>query len=52
MVIAGVFAIGMFILLPKYARFINSQPKQHRERMRQKVEEEKAEKSREEKSKE
>jgi hypothetical protein len=49
-VISAIFAIGMFILLPKYARFINNQPKQHLELMRQKAEEEKAKKNGEEKS--
>lgn len=48
-VISGIFAIGMFIMLPKYARFINNQPKQHLELMRQKAEEEKAAKNGEEK---
>jgi len=42
LVLAGVFAVGMFLLLPKYARFINNQPKLHMERMRQQAEEEKA----------
>ena len=50
MVVAGVFAVGMLFMLPKYAKFINNQPKQHLERMRQKAEEEKAAKSGEEKS--
>ena len=49
-VLAGVFAVGMLFMLPKYARFINNQPKQHMESMRQKAEEEKAEKSGEEKN--
>ncbi len=50
MVVAGVFAVGMLFMLPKYAKFINNQPKQHLERMRQKAEEEKAAKSGEEKN--
>ena len=50
MVVAGVFAVGMLFMLPKYAKFINNQPKQHMERMRQKAEEEKAAKSGEEKN--
>lgn len=52
MVVAGVFAVGMLFMLPKYAKFINNQPKQHMERMRQKAEEEKAAKSGEEKNQE
>ncbi len=51
MVLAGVFAVGMMFMLPKYAKFINNQPKEHLERMRQQEEEEKAEKSGEEKNK-
>lgn len=50
MVVAGVFAVGMLFMLPKYAKFINNQPKQHMERMRQKAEEEKAAKSGEQQS--
>lgn len=42
LVVAGVFAVVMMFMLPKYARFINTQPKQHMERMRQQEEEEKA----------
>ena len=49
-VLAGVFAVGMMFMLPKYAKFINNQPKQHMERMRQKAEAEKAAKSGEEQS--
>ena len=51
MVLAGVFAVGMMFMLPKYAKFINNQPKEHLERMRQQEKEEKAEKSGEEKNK-
>jgi hypothetical protein len=40
LVIAGVFAVIMLFMLPKYARFINNQPKEHMERMRQQAEEE------------
>jgi uncharacterized ion transporter superfamily protein YfcC len=43
-VVAGIFAVVMMFMLPKYARFINNQPKQHMEIMRQKEEEEKAKK--------
>ncbi len=50
LVLAGVFAVGMLFMLPKYARFINNQPKQHMEIMRQKAEEEKTAKSGEEQS--
>lgn len=50
MVVAGAFAVGMLFMLPKYAKFINNQPKQHLERMRQKAEEEKAAKSGEQQS--
>ena len=50
MVIAGAFAVGMLFMLPKYAKFINNQPKLHLERMRQKAEAEKAAKSEEEPS--
>lgn len=40
MVIAGVFAVGMLIMLPKYARFINTQPKEHMKRMQEQAEQE------------
>ncbi len=49
-VLAGIFAVGMMFMLPKYAKFINNQPKQHMEMMRQKEEEEKAKKNGEEKN--
>jgi hypothetical protein len=45
LVIAGVFAVVMLFMLPKYARFINTQPKEHMEKMRQQEEAEKAAKS-------
>ena len=49
-VVAGVFAVGMLFMLPKYARFINNQPKEHMEKMRQQAEEEKSANSGEEKN--
>ena len=49
-VVAGAFAVGMLFMLPKYAKFINNQPKLHLERMRQKAEAEKAAKNEEEPS--
>lgn len=45
MVIAGVFAVGMLIMLPKYAKFINTQPKEHMKRMQEQAEQEQAAKS-------
>lgn len=39
MVLAGIFAVGMMILLPKYAKFIHAQPKLHIEKMRRQEEE-------------
>jgi len=50
LVIAGIFTVVMFIMLPKYARFINNQPKEHMKRMQEQAEEEKAQKSGEEKN--
>lgn len=50
LVIAGVFAVVMMFMLPKYAKFINSQPKEHMKRMQEQEEEEKAQKSGEEKN--
>ena len=38
MILAGIFAVGMLILLPKYARFIHNQPKMHLEKKRQQEE--------------
>lgn len=40
LVIAGVFAVVMLFMLPKYARFINNQPKEHMKRMQEKAEQE------------
>lgn len=40
LVIAGVFAVVMLFMLPKYARFINTQPKEHMKRMQEQAEEE------------
>ena len=50
LVLAGVFAVVMLFMLPKYARFINNQPKQHLERMREKEEAEKTVKNGEDQS--
>ena len=50
MVVAGAFAVGMMFMLPKYAKFINNQPKEHIEKMRRQAEEEKSAKSGEEKN--
>ena len=50
LVIAGVFAVVMMFMLPKYAKFINNQPKEHLERMRQQEEEKNAQKSGDEKN--
>lgn len=50
MIVAGAFAVGMMFMLPKYAKFINNQPKEHMEKMRQQAEEEKSAKSGEEKN--
>lgn len=48
LVIAGVFAVVMMFMLPKYAKFINNQPKEHMKRMQE--QEEEAQKSGEEKN--
>jgi hypothetical protein len=48
LVIAGVFAVVMLFMLPKYARFINTQPKEHMKRMQEQEEQERASKSGEE----
>jgi hypothetical protein len=45
LVIAGVFAVVMLFMLPKYARFINTQPKEHMKRMQEQEEAEKSAKS-------
>jgi uncharacterized ion transporter superfamily protein YfcC len=50
LVIAGIFTVVMFIMLPKYARFINNQPKEHMKRMQEQEEAEKSAKSGDEKN--
>ena len=50
LVIAGIFTVVMFIMLPKYARFINTQPKEHMKRMQEQEEAKKSAKSGEEKN--
>lgn len=45
LVIAGVFAVVMLFMLPKYARFINTQPKEHMKRMQEQAEAEQDAKS-------
>ena len=45
LVIAGVFAVVMMFMLPKYAKFINNQPKEHMKRMQEQEEEGKDQKS-------
>ena len=45
LVIAGVFAVVMMFMLPKYAKFINNQPKEHKKRMQEQAEAEQNTKS-------
>lgn len=41
LVLAGVFALGMLYMLPKYAKFISEMPKKHLEEMNRRAAQEK-----------
>ncbi len=47
MVMGSIFTVGMLILLPKYAKFIHSQPKMHLEKKQMDEDEENSGKNRE-----